>query len=278
MNFFLNFYIFLKNYKKLFFNKFKYVYFKSIFIFSNLTLSLAIMLFLRLFYTEIKYFGAKLKLAKIQDFKFSRDIYDQSNKPYYYDGNFNFDMMDAFTPHVPIWEKFFIDNELLLKPLSYLEIGCFEGRSSVFVLEKLKNSKCTFVDPFEENYEMTNSTGQRDFDKIYKNFTSNISQFHDRYTVFRGTSDKFFKAFEGKLNFDFVYIDGSHLSDDVYRDACNSFNHLNYDGYIIFDDFFWLWYEQPEENPFFGICKFLKEYKRKIKILYLGDQLIIRKK
>ena len=274
----MNFVMFLKNYKKLFFNKFKYIYFKSIFIFSNLTLPLAIKLFLKLCYTEIKYFGAKLKVAKHQNFKFSRDIYDQSNKPYYYYGNYKFDMMDAFTPHVPIWEKFFIDNELSLKPLSYLEIGCFEGRSSIFVLEKLKNSRCTFVDPFEENYEMTNSTGQRDYKKIYKNFTSNISQFNDRYTVFRDTSDNFFKTLDDKLNFDLIYIDGSHFSDDVYRDSYNSFNHLNNGGYIIFDDFFWSWYEKLEDNPFFGICKFLKDNKRTIKILYLGDQLIVRKR
>ena len=271
------FYTILKNYKKLFFNKFKYVYFKSIFLFSNLNFSFALKLFFILCLTEVKYFGAKLKIAKLQNFKFSRDIYDQNNKPHYYLGSYKFDMMDAFSPHVPIWSKFFIDNNLLLKPLNYLEIGCFEGRSSIFVLENLENSICTFVDPFEEYFEMSNSTGQRDYDRIFNNFTNNITQFTDRCTVFRTTSDKYFKTYSGRLYFDLIYIDGSHLSDDVYRDSLNSFKNLNIGGHIIFDDFFWSWYEKLEDNPFFGICKFLIEHKPQIKILYLGDQLIIRK-
>jgi len=268
----------LKNYKKLFFNKFKYVYFKSTFLFLNVNFLFALKLFFRLCITEVKYYKAKLKLAKLQNFKFSRDIYDQTNKPYYYHGDYKFDMMDAFSPHVPIWRKFFIDNNLILRPLNYLEIGCFEGRSSIFVLENLKNSICTFVDPFEENYEMSNSTGQRDYDTIYNNFTKNVSQFKDRCTIYRTTSDNYFKTFTSKSNFDLIYIDGSHLSDDVYRDSLNSFNNLNIGGYIIFDDFFWSWYEKLEDNPFFGICKFLIEHNKKIKILYLGDQLIIRKR
>ena len=35
-----------------------------------------------------------------------------------------------------------------------LEIGTFEGRASVFVLENLVNANCTFVDPFIEYDEM----------------------------------------------------------------------------------------------------------------------------
>lgn len=267
----------LKNYKKLFFNKFKYVYFKSVFLFSNLDFLYALKLFFKLISTEVKYFQAKLKLAKLQNFKFSRDIYDQNNKPYYYLGDYKFDMMDAFSPHVPIWSKFFTDNNLILKPLNYLEIGCFEGRSSIFILENLKNSTCTFVDPFEENYEMSNSTGQRDYNTIYNNFAYNLTQFTQRCSVFKTTSDQYFQTFKGKFNFDLIYIDGSHLSDDVYKDSLNSFKNLNTGGHIIFDDFFWSWYEKLEDNPFFGISKFLIEHKKRIKIIYLGDQLIIQK-
>ena len=43
-------------------------------------------------------------------------------------------------------------------------------------------------------------------------------------------------------------------------------------------DFFWFWYKDLEDNPFFGITKFLFENKDKYKIVYIGDQLILRKK
>tara|TARA_Y100000389_G_C17471376_1_gene531548 strand:+ start:6671 stop:6919 length:249 start_codon:yes stop_codon:yes gene_type:complete len=77
--------------------------------------------------------------------------------------------------------------------------------------------------------------------------------------------------------FDLAYVDGSHLSEHVYRDAINVDKHLNNGGFIIFDDFFWFWYDERNDNPFFGITKFLHENKKKYKIVYLGDQLILRK-
>ena len=37
--------------------------------------------------------------------------------------------------------------------------------------------------------------------------------------------------------YDFICIDGCHFSEQVYRDAINSFRFLNTNGIIIFDDF-----------------------------------------
>ena len=69
-----------------------------------------------------------------------------------------------------------------------------------------------------------------------------------------------------------------HFGEDVYKDALNSFKYLNSKGHIIFDDFFWFFFDKVEENPLGGIFRFLIENKKKLKIKYVGTQLIIQKK
>lgn len=52
--------------------------------------------------------------------------------------------------------------------------------------------------------------------------------------TFRGTSDDFFSS--NIKVFDLIFIDGSHLVEDVYRDLVNSLNCLKKGGIILFDD------------------------------------------
>jgi hypothetical protein len=176
----------------------------------------------------------------------------------HYQGKYIFDYMDAFSSNINVWIKFIKKAKLDVKTVHYLEIGSFEGMSSVFILEKLPNACCTFVDPFESTAELNDSVGlgKSDFEKIYSNFQNNIKQFSNRASVFKQESNEFFKTNNNK--FDFIYIDGSHLAIDVYHDAVNSFEALRDNGYIIFDDFFWFHYKNFEDNPIGGISKFLK--------------------
>ena len=190
-------------------------------------------------------------------------------------GNYKFDFMDAFTPNINMWLKFFKIKKLDSKNINYLEIGSFEGRSSVFVLENLPNANCFFVDPFENYEEMINSTGQKEFNKIYNNFLFNTKNFKNRINIFRETSDIFFE--KNNQNFDLIYVDGSHYGEDVYKDAINSFNCLNKNGYIIFDDFFWFFFDTVYENPLGGVFRFLIEKKKNTKVNYVSNQLIIQK-
>ena len=64
----------------------------------------------------------------------------------------------------------------------------------------------------------------------------------------------------------------------MYRDAVNAFNCLNKKGFIIFDDFFWFFFDTVDENPLGGIFKFIVENKNLLKIKYVSNQLIIQKK
>lgn len=68
----------------------------------------------------------------------------------------------------------------------------------------------------------------------------------------------FLEKFKWKIWFD-IYIDGSHHSDNVLRDARNSFKLLNKGGFIVFDDFIWDYYDEINLNPIGGVKQFLYE-------------------
>ena len=52
---------------------------------------------------------------------------------------------------------------------------------------------------------------------------------------------------------------------------------LNINGIMIYDDFLRQYYEKKDENVIGGVCEFLKIYDNKIKIIFVGYQLFIKK-
>jgi len=269
------------NLKSFYLNKLKYIISKTKFIFENLSeygFLYPLKLSAHLIFCEIIFFKSKKLSAEYQNFSFSRNMITDTKPPDYYKNTYHFNFMDSFSLNVFTWESIFRKYKLKRLRTNYLEIGCFEGRASVFVLEQLNKSFCYFVDPFEEYEEMTLSTGQNNYTSIFENFSKNIQEFEGRYEVHKTTSDLYFEKLNPSKKFDLVYVDGSHLSQDVYRDAINVNKHLKSKGLLIFDDFFWSWYKDLKDNPFFGITKFLFENIDNYKIVYLGDQLILRKK
>ena len=179
---------------------------------------------------------------------------------------------DWFTHNINNLDLVFEKNQLYDKILSVLELGSYEGNSSVFFLKYFKKLKLTCVDTFEGSIEQDN----KDFGKVFENFQFNTQNYQDRINVFKSKSKDFFLNIN-KSNFDLIYIDGSHRAKDVFEDALNSFNVLNKKGYMIFDDFLWDFYKEINDNPIGGIKLFIKKNFFKIKIISIGYQLIIQK-
>ena len=81
------------------------------------------------------------------------------------------------------------------------------------------------------------------------------------------------------IQFDIIYIDGSHEADVVARDAESSFKFVKTGGILIFDD-----YKMPRVfaidkiGPKPSIDNFLEKYQDKLDILHSGYQVIVRKK
>ena len=180
---------------------------------------------------------------------------------------------DWFSYNIKYISRIIYKFKLTDKKINVLEIGCYEGLSTVFFLTTLKNSNIYCVDPFLDFAE----NQDKDFNIVFENFKNNTKEFQTRVRLSKTTSDDFFKK---NINekFDLIYIDGNHHADNVLRDATNSFKLVNKGGFIIFDDFLWNYYTEINLNPIGGIKTFLFENFFDIKIISIGYQLIIQKK
>jgi predicted O-methyltransferase YrrM len=152
-----------------------------------------------------------------------------------------------------------------------LEIGSYEGASSIFFLNLLKNSNIYCVDTWSGKFGSGVTKKNVNYFKIEGRFDYNLKEYQHRLFKFKTESSLFFKKKNKDLLFDLIYIDGSHKYIDVLNDAKNGFNHLKNKGIIIFDDF-----NKPEVQK--AILLFLKRNSKKINILMVYHQLVIKKK
>jgi len=189
------------------------------------------------------------------------------------------------------WLDGFKNNTSGIKNLNLcLEIGCFEGLTSNYIVDNLLSidGKLICIDPLTDVYLNDNLT---DFD-IDKN-NSEFSYFKDQYGRFcnnvkehlesskielvrKLSSDAFPELIKKYKNqFDFIYIDGDHRIESVYNDAINSFELCKTGGLILFDDY--LWDISSSESTKIGIDKFLNEYVGRYNLIIKNYQVLIQK-
>lgn len=193
-----------------------------------------------------------------------------------------------FDVNIPLWNELFskYDKENIE---SILEIGCYEGRSTVWLCENVLNVatnkyKYHIIDTFggsitESGMKSSLERLQKDEDIIEKNFIHNTSFFSNiEFNIHKGISSSVLPNLENK--FDLIYIDGSHKSDDTFVDAYYSSKLLNTNGLLIFDDFGWKDTNNSHINhsPESGINLFIQLNSDKYHIVYVGYQVILMKK
>jgi predicted O-methyltransferase YrrM len=184
--------------------------------------------------------------------------------------------VDWFSYNIPIWTHFL--NELKDKPnLHFLEIGSFQGRSTIWLLENIltnNTSKITCIDTFEGSIEH-NIHFQNDIKNLFDIFSHNISKFKNKVNIIKNKSQNALKHINDQ--YDFIYIDGDHKASSVIEDAILSFSLLKKGGIMIFDDYMWFEMKKYIDNPKIAIDAFLEIYADKITILYKNCQVIIEK-
>ena len=166
------------------------------------------------------------------------------------------------------------------QPLRILEIGSWEGRSALFFLNYLPNAHIVCVDTFAGSREHRTWPWWRRIRQlrgIEGRFDRNLATFGDRV---RKIKDDSLHAV-GRLGiegqrFDVVYVDGSHLALDVYRDGVLAWALVVRGGILMFDDY--QRKQGPErEVPGIGIDAFLAAVNGDYEELVRGHQIIIRK-
>lgn len=178
---------------------------------------------------------------------------------------------DWFTQNIPVWTAIFEQ----IKPICVLEIGSYEGRSMVWIAEKMSGQGggvIVCVDTWDD-------------EEVEKVFDYNAQRVMDAFGNIALSKRKGFSSEElGTLRnevcrYDLIYVDGSHKAQDVLSDAVDAFHLLRIGGAIIFDD-----YEggnpgdDPLDTPKIAIDSFLKCFARNLEVMYYGYQVIVRKK
>lgn len=182
---------------------------------------------------------------------------------------------DWFSYNIPLLKEFLnpLINENTV--VQMLEIGSYEGRSTLWFLENIlqhSSSSITCIDTFQGSDE------HNELQKIavFETFVHNIQEYKDKVHILQGKSYDVLKTISSIEIFDVIYIDGSHYSWNVLEDAILSFSLLKKGGCMIFDDYMWRDITSLD-NPKIGIDAFLQCYKGQYKFCYASYQLAIQK-
>lgn len=167
----------------------------------------------------------------------------------------------------PIWETHLAESKDK-QNIHFLDIGSFEGRSSLWFLENIltdPTSSITCVDSFSRK------GGEPRFDH-----NIGVSGFSKQVTKIKGKSEDVLPTLK-KQSFDIIYIDGCHKPLNVLMDAVLSWLLLKPGGIIIFDDYAWKPEKPYQERPKMAIDIFLQILEAQIDILFKNYQVIIKK-
>ena len=158
-------------------------------------------------------------------------------------------------------------------PVRILEIGSWEGRSTLFFLSYFTEGHLTAVDPWADRGD------HPDCRNYEARFDNNVAPCARRLTKRKGSSLHVLPQLldEGQ-RYDVIYVDGSHFADDVLIDGINAWRLLKQGGIMIFDDLLWACYPRARANPAWAINLFLKYHKGEYKILNACYQIILQKK
>jgi predicted O-methyltransferase YrrM len=147
----------------------------------------------------------------------------------------------------------------------YLELGSWEGQSSVFAGWLFPKAKIIAVDWF------ANVQANDRFDR-------NTASFSNRLEKIKGTTVDILMRFaqEGRT-FDFIYVDADHCFDGVLLDTILSWPLLRKGGYLVWDDYLWTHPAVPHLNPKRAIDAWLASRRDSIDVVFAGYQVCVQK-
>lgn len=169
---------------------------------------------------------------------------------------------------------------------AFLEIGSFEGRSTVWIVEHMLEDGGVLdcVDTWGGGEEHSNS----EMDGAEERFAHNIAILEGKYpdrsvcasktTSTVRLAEYLSDSAEDATRLDFIYIDGSHIARDVLTDACMAWPLLKPKGIMVFDDYLWGNPRDVLHRPKLAIDAFTNVFAEEVNIVHSGYQLVVQKK
>ncbi|MDI6025689.1 class I SAM-dependent methyltransferase [Corticibacterium sp. UT-5YL-CI-8] len=169
---------------------------------------------------------------------------------------------DWMSKKVPRWHRFL--QSLREKPVDVLEVGSFEGRSAVFLLNYLPLAQVTCIDFFKGVLEAR--------------FDANVAPFGSRLTKLKGSAISHIDALvQDGAKFDLIYLDAGKHRDHVLALSLLSWPLLKRRGILIWDDYDWGLDRPAAERPHDGIDIFLKIHEGEYKMMWQQGQVFVQK-
>lgn len=154
-------------------------------------------------------------------------------------------------------------------PLTWLELGSFEGRSALWLVEKRlyhPEDRIYCVDKWDLLFPPSPIAGY-DYETVFDENVANVPQIIKR----KGASHEVLPTF-GLNKFHGCYIDASHEKDDVLSDARMVLPLMLHGGVIIFDDYEWPIGDGVKQ----AVQILFQEWKDIAKIVHVGYQVIFQ--
>lgn len=183
---------------------------------------------------------------------------------------------DWFSHNIP---NFQIISKMLPECNNVLEIGCFEGRATCWMLENMLplDGRIVCVDTFKGSEEHD----KLDLSDLFQRWKTNVEWVRKESQTCSGFIGKSYDVLAQFITenqkFDFIYIDGSHTAFDVMTDACMAWGLLKKGGIMLFDDY--LWQDMPGllHRPKLGVDFFTTLFSEQNELCLLGYQYALRK-
>jgi predicted O-methyltransferase YrrM len=209
---------------------------------------------------------------------------DGARRPPHHDG-YDFSE-DWFSHHIPSFARILTQ----LRPTRLLEIGCYEGRATSYLIEQCAAFGAVqihCVDTWQGSVDLSTER----MDGAEQRFDHNVATAVSRAAAdvaLRKIRQRSDTALAGLITeradpFDLIYIDGSHTAADVMTDAVMAFQLLRVGGVMIFDDYLWSMEPphaaDPLNAPKLAIDAFTVAFARKVRVLptFPNEQCYVEK-
>ena len=172
---------------------------------------------------------------------------------------------DWFSSNVPVLEQF-----VPRSAKRVLEIGSFEGRSTLWFMQHAPDCNIVCIDHFLGGADH----GALDLTGLFGRFVDNIEGYEARVTLHKADCWDVLCTLT-KESFDVVFVDGSHQPHDVLHDAVEAFRLVKVGGIIILDDYGWG--VDGQTRPREAIDAFCACFESKLGVLHTGYMRIVMK-
>jgi len=165
------------------------------------------------------------------------------------------------------------------KDTKILEIGTYTGISLINIIKLIPNSIGYGLDKwehYEENELLTHINNLQVEQSFYNNIHSEGLS-NRIFGIKSSSTDKLIEFIKHNVQFNFIYVDGSHLLLDCYTDLVHSWHILEKGGIIVIDDYLYKKDDNILDSPFEAVNHFLKVFEGYYKILNISYRIFLEK-